>query len=92
MRKENYVCTTHRVASRSNDMWDGSTHCPVDGAPMVKIGTRWRVPKKTDDVGWKGVQKFISEQQYQREWRNERVGGPLWKLYDAEKLLKWWKR
>lgn len=89
MRSDSYVCLQHRVASRSNREFGGSIHCPVDSAPMVNIGTRWRVPKKGDDAGWAGVARFISERNHQRD---NYYKGPVWRMENAERLLKWWKR
>lgn len=93
MRGETHVCLTHRIASRSNYV-QGSSHCPRDGAPMVSIGTRRRVPKRTDDAGWGELGEWIARQKYEREWRSERPlrENALWKLYYAEKLLKKWRR
>ena len=88
MRGENYVCLQHRVASRTNYI-HGSRHCPVDGAEMISLGTKWRIPKKGDDVGWAGVAKFIKEREHRRENYYE---GPVWMMERAERLLKWWKK
>lgn len=91
MRRENYICLTHRTASRLAPFF-GSYHCPVDGAPMTNIGTRRRVPKRADDRGWRDLAVWVKDQAYQREMHNERYPGPLWGLYHAERLLKKWRR
>jgi hypothetical protein len=88
VRGENYVCLEHRIASRMNYI-HGSKHCPVDGAEMISLGTKWRIPKKGDDVGWRGVAKFIREMKLDREGR---YSGPLRKMYDADEFLKRWRK
>ena len=93
MRGETHVCLTHRIVSRSNYI-QGSYHCPRDGARMVSIGTRRRVPKRTDDEGWWELREWIARQKYEREFYGKRPlrENALWKLYDAESLLKKWRR
>lgn len=91
MRGETHVCLTHRIVSRTNYV-QGSYHCPRDGAPMVSIGTRRRVPKRGDDEGWQELREWVARQKYEREWRSEKGENALWGLYYAEKLLKKWRR
>lgn len=48
------VCVAHRLVSRADD-----AHCPACGRPMVVLGTRWRVPKKSDDRGWVQLTRLL---------------------------------
>lgn len=87
MRRENYVCLEHRVASRLAPFF-GSYHCPVDGGEMVRLGTKWRIPKKDDDDGWEGVAKYIADR---RRYMEGYYSGPVGKMEAAERLLKRWR-
>ena len=47
----NYVCVKHRTNAK------GANACPVCGKNMIPIGTRWRIPKKSDNKGWNELAK-----------------------------------
>ena len=39
-----------------------SARCPVCGLPIRAIGTRWRVPKKADERGWRELREMVRKQ------------------------------
>lgn len=52
-----FVCLQDRTSARS-----GRGHlpvCPVCGTPMRELGTRWRLPARTDDRGWREVREAL---------------------------------
>ena len=50
-----FICFDHRVARRGG-LFSRPERCPIDGAPLIDIGYRERVPKKTDNKGWRRLQ------------------------------------
>ena len=90
-----YVCLDHRQVSRYALMLGGSRHCPVDGADMTFIGTRWRAPKANDDKGWAEMGQMVAKRNLELERRTERNSEgkrQLRMLAEAEPLLTRWKR
>lgn len=93
MNRHNYVCLEHRVAHRYGLPWScwasmavgvggGSRHCPVDGAPLIDIGYRWRIPRKNDDRGWRKLAEFVRNMY---PWKRD------WKFEYAQKKLRDWR-
>ena len=55
--RQNHVCLEHHTTSRVE-----SARCPVCGLLMRAIGTRWRIPKKADERGWRELREMIRKQ------------------------------
>jgi hypothetical protein len=91
-----HVCLEHRYVARGH-VW-GSRYCPVDGARLIKFSTRTKIPKKTDDLGWRRLRAMYQKSQrraveadYARNTRQ-----PLWevqmRMRRAERALAKWRR
>ncbi len=62
MRNENKVCFDCRLAVRRKLLlWAAGEKavCPDCHKEMTSVGRKWRVPKKTDNVGWKKMRRLF---------------------------------
>jgi hypothetical protein len=41
---------------KDRKVWKGFHHCPTCGEEGIKMGTKWRAPKKNNERAWKRVQ------------------------------------
>ena len=86
MSKRTYICLDCRTAKRAEAAYGRNTdfRCSQCQGPVFELPWRWRIPKKTDDAGWKELRNFVSE--IERDWlprRNARGKALLAKL-DAQ--------
>lgn len=51
-----FVCIKCRIGNKSRQT---TLKCPHCGEPMVEVSVTFRIPKKSDDKGWKYVKEQI---------------------------------
>ena len=90
-----HICIQHRFVAR-HDKW-ATRRCPVDGAPLLRLSPRMRVPKKGDDAGWAELKARYQAGERRRviEDYAQHTGQRAWEIQfrmrRAERLLAKWR-
>ena len=82
MSNRNYICFECRTAKRADAAYGLKTdyRCSSCQGELCELPWRWRIPKKTDDTGWKKLKKMMSE--LEAEWlpRRAEEGRERWSI------------
>lgn len=63
MSNRTYICIACRTSARREARYGvdfDSVRCPECQSEMWSLCWRWRIPKKTDDVGWRELAEKVS--------------------------------
>ncbi|MDD4872076.1 MAG: hypothetical protein PHR77_16080 [Kiritimatiellae bacterium] len=62
MSKRSYICTKCRTSRRAESSGGVNTslRCGLCRGPLWELEWRWRIPKKTDDKGWKELERKVA--------------------------------
>ncbi|WP_367871904.1 hypothetical protein [Luteolibacter sp. Populi] len=55
-----YVCTACRVARRAEGSWPSELRCASCREPLWNLGSKWRIPAKTNDKGWRELAEKVA--------------------------------
>jgi len=63
MSKRTYICLECRTTKRAEAAYglDTDFRCSQCQRSLFELPWQWRIPKKTDDAGWKKLRKVVSE-------------------------------
>jgi hypothetical protein len=71
-----YVCTHCRTSRRAEAAYGRNTElrCSVCGGPLWELEWRWRIPRKTDDKGWRELEAKIASDAKRLVPRRQQIG------------------
>ena len=64
MSNRTYICTACRTARRA-EAWHGMPsplRCPLCRGSLWELSRKWRIPAKTNDKGWRELERIVAEQ------------------------------
>ncbi|MEQ1933343.1 MAG: hypothetical protein ABL962_05620 [Fimbriimonadaceae bacterium] len=82
MSARTYICLPCRWSRRAEAAYGLNTNlrCPTCSGPLWELEWRWRIPRKTNDKGWKELETKVTREA--AEWLPRRRG------WGADKIAK----
>lgn len=86
MSARTYICIPCRWARRADAAYGRNTsfRCPTCGASLWELEWRWRIPRKTNDKGWKELAEKVSAEAPGLAARSRAIGRQKISALDAK--------